>query len=303
MAASFKRGVKGELVGLLQRGLAAGSFYTGNIDGDFGGNTEKAVMALQAQLGRPETGGVGEPEWTAATGLAFPSLFERCLQLTARFEGHGYGTLAGNFDDAGLTWGIIGFTLAHGELTAIVLEVDLRAPEVLVACFGENEATDLTQRLRNDSKADLVAWADGISRGPSKRTVDEPWRTGFMRLGASPLVREIQRREARSTYFDPAALTAQNLGLASDRGLALCFDIHVQNGGVKKVTREKYQAQVTTLPAGSGEAARLGLLAQLVAQSAKPQWRADVLARKDCIASGAGKVHGEWFDVASWGLA
>jgi hypothetical protein len=35
---------------------------------------------------------------------------------------HNYGLIVGKFDGAGLTWGIIGFTLKHGELSEIVLE-------------------------------------------------------------------------------------------------------------------------------------------------------------------------------------
>ena len=52
--------------------------------------------------------------WERATGQQWPSLFERCLQVTARLEGHGYQMVAGDFDGAGLIWGVIGFTLKHG---------------------------------------------------------------------------------------------------------------------------------------------------------------------------------------------
>jgi hypothetical protein len=45
-----------------------------------------------------------------------PAVFDRSLQLTAAFEGHGFTKLEGNFDGAGLTWGIIGFTWSNNQL-------------------------------------------------------------------------------------------------------------------------------------------------------------------------------------------
>ena len=43
-------------------------------------------------------------------------------------EGHGFTMVAGDFDGAGLTWGIIGFTLKHGEIQRIVQERVVFAP-------------------------------------------------------------------------------------------------------------------------------------------------------------------------------
>jgi peptidoglycan hydrolase-like protein with peptidoglycan-binding domain len=302
MPATFSRGVKGDLVLLLQHGLAAKGLYTSALDADFGGATAKAVQALQTLAQRSPTGLVAEVDWQDATGLAWPEHFERCLQLVARFEGHGYGTIAGNFDGAGLTWGIIGFTLKHGELRTLILELAARAPGVLDSAFG-SDATELLTRLRDNSATQQLAWATSISLPPNKVRVAEPWRSGFMRLGAEPLVREMQRRAARRAYYEPAVATAARLGLTSERGIALCFDVHVQNGGVKAASAATYANEVAKLPAGTAEVEKRRLLARLVAASSKPKYRADVLARKECIAVGAGTVHGEAFDVDAWALA
>jgi hypothetical protein len=301
MTATFGRGAKGDLVSVLQRGLLARGFYTGQVDADFGGATKRAVETFQEHGARPVTGQVGPDDWEEALGLPWPELFARCLQLTARFEGHGYGTVAGNFDGAGLTWGVIGFTLQHGGLASLVLEVDARAPEVLEECFGDASA-ELLGHLREDTAADRLAWADSISLPPRKVGVAEPWRSGFRRLGAAPLTQELQRREARRKYFEPALSTAGRLGLASDRGIALCFDVHVQNGGVKKKSANTYSEEVASLPDGAPERDRRSILARLVADSSRPQFRDDVLSRKSCIATGRGAVHGETFDLDAWAL-
>lgn len=301
MTARFGRGAKGDLISVLQRGLLARGLYTGRVDADYGGATERAVEAYQAKAKRPVTGIVAQADWEDALGLPWPELFARCLQLTARFEGHGYGTVAGNFDGAGLTWGVIGFTLQHGELASLVLEIDARALELLVESFGD-AAGELLAHLRDDSPAKRLAWADSISLPPRKVGVSQPWRSGFMKLGAAPLTQELQRREARRKYFDPALATASRLGLASDRGIALCFDVHVQNGGVKSASAKAYAAEVAALPAAATEARKRSILAHLVADSSRPKYRADVLSRKSCIATGEGIVHGERFDLDVWAL-
>src|SRR3989442_10151224 len=116
----FSRGAKGHLITRLQRALSGSCFYTGTVDGDYGPGTERAVGEYQDGKNVPATGRVDDEAWTGLMHSEIPALFERCLQLTARLEGHGFTMVAGDFDGAGLTWGIIGYTLKHGEIQGIV---------------------------------------------------------------------------------------------------------------------------------------------------------------------------------------
>ena len=299
---SFGRGAFGDLIALLQSGLSRLGHYTRKIDGDFGGGTEAAVRSLQIELRRAVSGRADRPTWQAATGLPWPDLFQRCLQLTARFEGHGYTLIVGNFDGAGLTWGIVGFTLKHGEVQVIVNEIEARAPELLITAFGEARSREIVDRFQKQKLATLLRWADSISTGVRKQLVAEPWRSGFAGLGAQPLVQELQRRRAREKYFDPALATAARLGLESESGAALCFDIHVQNGGVKTADAAEYHRVVTNARRPMSAAARCELLARLAADSARKEFRDDVFSRKNTIATGKGIVHGQLFDLNDWGF-
>lgn len=65
----LKKGDKGDSVELLQRALAAKGFSPGALDGDFGGNTVKAVKALQASVGLTADGVVGDNTWKALKPL------------------------------------------------------------------------------------------------------------------------------------------------------------------------------------------------------------------------------------------
>lgn len=296
----FARGSFGDLVSALQTALQQDGLYTGTIDGDFGGGTERAVRALQANTGSQQTGAADPATWQQATGLEWPELFERCLQLTARLEGHGYQMVAGDFDGAGLTWGIIGFTLKHGEIQALVREAMLRDPGLVPNAFGSS-AEELLRWLACDDWRKLHAWAKGISTGAKKGTVEQPWRDGFRKLGQAPLMKQLQRDRARRNYFVPAMATAVDLQLGGDLGAALAFDIQVQNGGVKTSDRKTFNSRMAR--AGHPTPlARRTLLADLVAASANARWKADVHARKSAIATGIGPVHDQMLDVSVWGL-
>ena len=288
----FARGSRGGIIRAVQQNLATEGCYTGIVDGQYGGGTERAVSSFQTQAALPITGSVDDVSWTALMRQPVPSIFERALQLTAAFEGHGFTIVEGNWDKAWLTWGIIGFTLKHGQIQEILLEIESRNPAFLRDAFGDQSAMLL--KVIQSPPADQESWANSISEGAN---VKEPWRSGFQRLGNQPVVQGIQLERARVAYFQPAVLTATAYELISERGLALAFDVHVQNGGVNKVARaailkRKYK----------NEPARRVAIASAVANAAKAVFRADVLARKLTIATGSGIVHGEAFSTDRWGI-
>ena len=278
----FARGSRGWLVGRIQSALADHKLYTARIDNDFGALTEGAVMSFQKARNAPATGRVDEITWTALLNEPLLTLFQRCLQLTSYFEGHGFTRAAGNWDGAGLTWGIIGFTLKFGKVQKILLEAVQREPAaVRAALVGLND--DLL-RILGVPLNDQMAWADSISESPKKHLLREPWRSAFVRLGELPLVRKIQLSLAYDDYFVPALATARRYNLSSEQGVALCFDIHVQNGGIEKQDAAAIAAGLPSLPPGDEQALRV-LIANSVADHAKLEFREDTRSRKLAIAA------------------
>jgi hypothetical protein len=81
--------------------------------------------------------------------------------------------------------------------------------------------------------------------------------------------------------------------------LALCFDVSVQDGGLSPSEITSVQQQT----AGQSESQKRALIAQTVADTAKPQFRNDVLNRKMTFAKGVGTVHGERYELDGWGLS
>ena len=144
-------------------------------------------------------------------------------------------------------------------------------------------------------------WANRISEGPKKFKVIEPWRSAFARLGDQEAAQAVQIRHAYQHYFAPAHETVRQYRLNSEQALALCFDIQVQNGGIGPDAHAAVQAALQARPP-QDERALCILIANAVADLAKPEFREDVRSRKLMIATGNGQVHGEQFELESWGL-
>ena len=119
-------------------------------------------------------------------------------------------------------------------------------------------------------------------------------------LGAMAEVQAEQMLRVREDYLEPAIRTAKKLGFRSELGLALCFDVHVQNGGIgtgiRKSMQQKFQA-------GMAELERRKAVANLVADGLGEKWKEDVRARKLTIATGVGEVHGKKYVLENWGLS
>lgn len=160
----------------------------------------------------------------------------------------------------------------------------------LAATWAEVVARPLAQQ---------IAWADSISSGPSKTRVPPAWQDAFARLGDEPTVQQLQMQRAYDRYFVPSALAGHRLGLVSELGFALAFDVHVQNGGFKPSAF----AMAATLPPGTPEGELRRRLANAVADSASPAWAEDVRKRKLALAQGQGLVHGRTYTFNAWGLS
>jgi peptidoglycan hydrolase-like protein with peptidoglycan-binding domain len=296
----FAKGVSGEIVRKIQRRLKAKGFDPNGIDGRYGDDTRKAVRAFQTSSQLDPSGEVDVTTWQKLMAKPVPGVHDRALQVTAAFEGHDFTLAQGNSDGAGITWGIIGFTLKHGELSKIVLEIQRQAPQLVKQAFGA-KTQELLEIMRAP-KAKQMAFANSISLGASKARLAEPWRTGFRKFGELKQVQEVQLAHANNDYFQPARRTAQTLRLKTELGLALAFDVHVQNGGIDPDARAEIKRHVAQHPMEREQDLRVAI-AHAVANNSNPPSRQDVLSRKLTIATGSGTVHGGAFVLRNWGLA
>ncbi len=294
------RYVRGGHVMDLQRGLDQLGLGSGGVDGIFGGQTERAVQSWQLSKGVEPNGLVDELAWVGITRTEPPSVFRRCLALTAAFEGHGYMHAAGNWDNAFLTWGVIGFTLRHGNLGLIIRRTNERHRELLLRVIGAEKGRELLGVIDANSSSQR-SWANSISMPPKRYRIRTDWADAFEALGQRPEVRAIQDEVAREVYWERALFDFKRFDLEDELDIALCFDTAVQNGGVNQEKADLFRAGMEAQPDATGEQRRV-ILANAIADGSNARFQEDVRSRRMTIATGAGIVHGARYALNVWGL-
>ena len=294
-----RRPVRGAVVKKMQTRLTQLGCDTSGLDGIYGRATENAVREFQKKQGMPERGAVTEAVWEALfPGEPSPTIKDRCLQLTADFEGHGFGKAVGDFDNAGLTWGIIGFTLRNGEVQAILDEVLRNHAHCIDKAFG-GLAAALREMLVADRQRQMD-WARSISLGTQRYKIVSDWAAAFEALGDFPEVQALQMQRVER-YWAIAVRDFEMFELKTERGMALCFDVAVQNGGVDATERDDVAWEEDKKP-GLAERDRLVLIGTVVADHSLAKWREAVRRRKLAIATGEGMVNGSGYALRGWGI-
>jgi peptidoglycan hydrolase-like protein with peptidoglycan-binding domain len=285
----------GELVKGIQENLTRAGFDTKGTDGVFGNDTVTAARSFQQSKNLAVTGAIDDSTWPALMQTAVPPVAQRALQLTAAFEGQGFELAIGNFDGALLTWGIVGFTLMSGEIQKIVSIVNSSQPQLLDRAFGASKAELL--QLMTASKADQTTWANERTL-PNGHLV-QTWQAMFATFGSIPEVQAAQLQRVNDDYLRPAIATAREMGFKSELGLSLALDMHVQNGGISNMALQRVRQQTTS---STTEPDLRSIVANAVADFARPAFMEDVRRRKLTIATGQGQVHGHPFVLQNWGL-
>jgi hypothetical protein len=305
----LRLGSTGDDVRKLESRLKELGLYTGAIDGAFGGGVESAVKSFQIANGLPQDGLVGPQTWSAlfpgqnpptSPSLSDP-LAKRCLSLTGTFETSTgvpdcYCGITGNFDGQGISFGVLQWNIGQGTLQPMLSDMVAQHNDVMQNIFHDN-LTVITDMLASPSNEQLE-WATTI-QDPNRHTVFEPWNGLFKALGRTPEYQAIQVAHAEKIHRNAIGMCAK-YGLTTERGLALMFDICVQNGTISAATDAKIQADFAVIPAGdplAAEVARLQSIANRRAEAANPKFVEDVRRRKLTIANGQGTVHSIFYDL------
>lgn len=268
---------------------------------------EAAIAKFQQERGRKADGRCRNADWVDITGMLAPSLFDRCLNLTASFEGTGFQQACGNFDGAGVTWGLIGFTLvsnknaSDGDLTEFLKSLENEFPGDLARAFGHARAAELKSILAAPYSK-KVEWANSISTGPKKAGVTAEWSDGFANLGSYPGVQRLQIEAAKGRYWDKLCVRDAKKYKAADAfDVALLYDTAVQNGGISRASFVDPFKVYLNKPSTPGQARRIDW-AEIIAKGSNPQYINDVRSRKMTFAIGDGVVHKGRYRLEDWGL-
>ncbi|HVR62357.1 MAG TPA: peptidoglycan-binding domain-containing protein [Polyangia bacterium] len=308
--ASYRVGSAGPEVLEIQRRLARLGHYAGPLDATFGGGTDAAVVSFQRSLGLDTDGVVGDRTWRALFGSdAAPApavtrqpLPDRCLALTGAIETGAappdcFAAVTGDFDGQGISFGAIRLTLGSGTLGEFLRALDAGEPACIDDVFHENAG--VLRAVLRAPIAEQLTWARSIQHS-ALRQLDEPWNGMFRALGRRPECRALQVAFA-DRRFQAAQALCREYSLWSERGVALMFDIVVQNGPIGPLVQAQIQRDCETmngLDRDALELARMRSIARRRSAVCKPELAGDVLARKMIIADGVGRLHGRSYDLA-----
>jgi hypothetical protein len=304
-------GSRGPEVKQIQQRLSELQFYSGLVDGIFGGGTDSAVRAFQLSKQLAVDGNVGPETWGALFGgadvpapaVTTQPLDHQCLALTGGFETNHpppdcFAGLCGDLDGQGISFGVLQWNIGQGTLQPLLTQMNQNHPDLLGQVFGPNYSA--LAAMLDETVDEQLAWARSI-QDPFRHVLFEPWQGLFRTLGR---LQEFQDIEAQSAggIFQQALALCNEYGVSSQRAAALLFDIKVQTGGIKSWVKPQILSDYEQLDqSGSGdvplEVARLRIIATRSAASANPKWVADVQNRKLTIANGEGTVHGNHYDL------
>jgi hypothetical protein len=293
-----------------------------------------AVARWQRAQGLEEDGVLGPAAWTRMRTLVnldqppvtsggldgFTPAEERALRITNAFENTtlyskrrdlDYGGLSGDFDGQGLSLGLLQWNIGTGSLQPLLKEFAQGHPQRFDAIFG-TDAARLRQVL-GQPRAEQLAWVRSINdyANPKSPRIKEPWASYFRQLAQEPAFRQIQLKHVRP-QMKSATDYARRLGLRSERGLALMFDVVTQHGGgwldskrchtcgtqTRRARIEQRRSELERQAGSPSEKQLLGLITNVIAETIGPRWRQDVLRRRMTIVDGQGTVHGHRFDLA-----
>jgi hypothetical protein len=296
----YKNGSSGNDVALIQTALKKAGLYEGEPDGVFGNLTEAAVKDFQSKSGLAADGITGPATWA----ILFPpdikeDISLRCLALTGSFETGQlapdcFATVTGNFDGQGMSFGALQWNFGQGTLQPLFQEMFDKHPDISFKIFGDD--LESLQNAIKGGKDSAIAFA--VS---SQKTNWKHWMQMFRLLGLTSEFQAIETKGA-AAYQDKAVRLCKDYGLRTARGIALMFDIAVQNGGISDKVRGRISDDTVKLGQGLSpediEVAKMKIIANRRAEAANPRFIEDVRRRKLCIAEGKGVVHGIAYDLA-----
>jgi len=131
----------------------------------------------------------------------------------------------------------------------------------------------------------------GINDSNNKVLLD--WKQRFIDLGNTKEFQEIQH-EAEKQYISQAKNIFIKFGLTTERGLALAFDIAVQNWSVK--------AGTSIVNSSMTESQKLNAIAKSVVSQSASKWQSDVRSRKMTIVNGTGTVHRAFYNLVDYDI-
>jgi hypothetical protein len=239
---------------------------------------------------------------------SYADLRERTLAMTGFFETssgypQAYGTMGGNHDGMGCSYGVLQYNFGTGSLQPLLNYMNDNFNQMCRDIFGTDYAE--FESVLAMTIPDQVSWGASITNPQNEYTILEPWKTHFMNLGTTQEC--IDKQVTYSEGWVPNAIKWFNtLGLYSRRGFALCWDISVQQGrlfSLNQIIADFNEIDPTGKTRAQIEEEKLRIICERTSWDNRPsQFSQTVYDRKMMLINGTGDYFGATFDMAQYDL-
>lgn len=168
------------------------------------------------------------------------SSIDKAILLTSSFEGHmeSFVNVTGNFDGQGISLGILKWNIGSGTLQPLLNEFNLKHKLLAKDIFGSNY--DEFSKMLSKELDEQLNWAISINNG---ETLNSDWKDSFTKLSKTQEFKNIQKFSMKE-YIDQAYNIVAEYDIKFEIGLALAFDIAVQNWDIKVSDKASIKQQV-----------------------------------------------------------
>lgn len=220
----------------------------------------------------------------------------KALRITSTFETDkplDFGGLAGNFDDQGLSFGILQWNIKSGTLQPLLKEFISLSTTSFNSIFTK-DSEKLKDLLLNKTLKEHIQFA--LSINDSKNRIIEPWKSYFAKLASDSDMQTIQIHAAKNR-LRTAEKYMPKFGFLTERAFVFLFDIVTQHGPNWLKVKNRGKMIAARISRLSDEKAIMRVIAETLAITTRPTFANFVRARRNIIIEGRGKIGKRYFDM------
>lgn len=259
--------------------------------------------------------------WPASLGLDDQLALMLALNISGSFEGgDGWGNITDDFDDQGVSLGLLNQNLGQGSLQPLLVKMRDKHPAVLANVFSPAHLTSLLGMLASwqppqgqsspaannrldEPAAGQIMMSPAASAGVAwarqnlyiNKAFDPVWKAELVAMAQTPEFVSIQIAAALWLH-EQAVAEQKSIDVRELRAYLMMFDVAVQNGGLYDADVTDYTAWVKANPKASN-LRKLEKIRDLRLRHVRRRFVVDVHSRKTAIIHGKGRVHGELRDL------
>ncbi|SQI96732.1 hypothetical protein [Aggregatibacter aphrophilus] len=219
--------------------------------------------------------------WLSGMCMPLKEAKEIALIISGTYEGKGgFASLSGNFDNMGMSWGIVQFNFGQNTLGPLLIDMRNKNTTLFNGCFSNNEDLSSLNKALDKGTNEQMKWAIDMQNKYNSR-----WKDIFNNLAEIREFQEIQIEHADKYIKTAIHIIRWMRGIHPSvmekvefKTFAALVDLSIQQGGIDKV-KDIIKAKSLSSPPNT-QYAFAKLVVEERGSTASARWRADCISRR-----------------------